>query len=74
MAPLSRLEGRLTFEPSLSKDVLLLIIAVNGPNGAISLTHIFNRIIFYVCNDRYFGVQKAKNGDWDVYRSLKAVV
>ena len=29
----------------------------------ISLTQTFNRILFYVCNGRDFGVQKIKNGD-----------
>ena len=55
--------GQPPFEPSLLKCVLPWIIAANGPNGSISLTQTFNRILFYVCNGRYFGVQKAKNGD-----------
>ena len=37
-----------------------LIIAANGPNGAISLTQVFNRILFYVCNGRY---KAKKNGN-----------
>ena len=63
MGPLSRLVGRPPFESPLTKDVLPLIVAANDPNGAISLTQTFNRILFYVCNIRYFPVQKAKNGD-----------
>ena len=56
--------GRPSFEPTVSKGVSPLIIAANGPNSAISLTtQTFNRVIFYVCNGRYFGVQKAKNED-----------
>ena len=61
--PLSRLVGRPPFEPSLSKGVLPLAIDANSPNGAISLTQTFNRILFCVCNGRYFEVRKAKNGD-----------
>ena len=63
MGQLSRLVGKPPFEPSLSKGVLPLIIAANGPNGAISLTQKFNRILFYVFNGRYFEVQKEKNRD-----------
>ena len=63
VGPLSRFIGKYPFEPSLSKNVLLLTTVTYGPNGAISLTQTFNRILFYVCNGRYFGVQKAKNGD-----------
>ena len=37
-------------------------ISANGPNGAISLTQTFNRILFYVRNRRYFGVQKSRIG------------
>ena len=55
--------GRPSFEQSRSKGVLPLILAANGPNDAISLTQTFNRILFDVCNGRYFEVQKAKNGD-----------
>ena len=44
-------------------NVLPLTKAANGPNSAISLTQTFDRILFYVCNSEYFGVQKAKNGD-----------
>ena len=58
-----RLVGKSLFEPSLSKNVLPLTKAANGPNSAISLTQTFDRILFYVCNSRYFEVQKAKNGD-----------
>ena len=63
VGPLSRLVGRSHFKPTLSKGVLRLIIAANGPNGAISLTQTFNSILFDVCNGRYVGLQKAKNGD-----------
>ena len=49
--------------PWLSKNVLPLTKAGNYPNSAISLTEIFDRILFYVCNSLCFGVQKAKNGD-----------
>ena len=60
--PLSRLVGK-PFEPSLSKNVSPLTTAAYGPNSAIPLTQTCNRILFYVCNGRYFGIQKAKNGD-----------
>ena len=61
---LSRLVDRLPSEPSLSKGVLPLIIATNGPNGAILSTRTFNnRILCHFCNRQYFGVQKEKNGD-----------
>ena len=63
VGPLSRLVRRPPFEPSLPKGVLPLIIAANGPNGAISLTQTFNRNLFHVCNGQCFGVQKAKNED-----------
>ena len=58
---LSRLVDRPHFEPLLSKGVLPLIIAANGPYSDISLTQTFNHSLFYVCNGRYFGVKKAKN-------------
>ena len=77
VGPLSRLVGGSSFEPSLSKGVLRLIVAANDPNGAISLTKTFNHILLYVCNGRCFGIQKAKkrgSGNNRVYRSLKAVV
>ena len=61
------------FSPSLfsvhnnqvsEKDSLLLetlaatdIRRAYGPNGAILLTQTFNRISFYICDGRYFGVQ-----------------
>ena len=61
--PLSRLVGKPPLSPWLSKNVLLLTKAANDRNSAISLTEIFDRILFYVCNSLYFGVQKAKNGD-----------
>ena len=64
VGPLSRLVAKPPFSPWLSKNVLPLTKVANDPNSAISLTEIFNRILFYVCNSLYFGVQKAKNGDW----------
>ena len=63
MGPLSRLVGKPPLSPWLSKNVLPLTKAGNDPNSAISLTEIFGRILFYVCNSLCFGVQKAKNGD-----------
>ena len=60
---LSRLVGKPTLSPWLSKNVLPLTKAANDPKSAISLTEIFDRILFYVCNSLYFGVQKAKHGD-----------
>ena len=63
VGPLSRLVGKPPFEPSLSKNVLPLTPAECDPNGAILLTQTWNRILFFVCNGRYFGVKKAKNGD-----------
>ena len=63
VGPLSHLVSKTYFERSLSKNVLPLMKAANDPNGAIPLTQTFNRILLYVCNGRYFGVQQAKNGD-----------
>ena len=63
MGPLSRLVDRPPFESWLSKDVLPLTIAANGPNDAISLTQTFNRILFNFCNGQYFLVQNEKNRD-----------
>ena len=63
VGPLSRLVGKPPFSPGLSKNVLPLTKAANGPNSAISMTQTFDHILFYVCNSRYFGVQNAKNGD-----------
>ena len=63
VGPLSRLVGKPLFSPWLSKNVLPLTKAANGPNSAILLAEIFNRNLFYVCNSLYFGVQKTKNGD-----------
>ena len=64
---LSHLVGRPHFEPALSKGVLpLIIVAPNGSNGAISLTKTFSRILLYVCNRLYFGVQEARNGDREI--------
>ena len=61
--PLSRLVGKPTLSPWLSKNVLPLTKAANDPKSAISLTEIFDRILFYVCSSLYFGVQQAKHGD-----------
>ena len=63
MDPLSRLVGKPPLSPWLSKNVLPLTKAGNGPNSAISLTAIFDRILLYVCNSLCFGEQKAKNRD-----------
>ena len=63
VGPLSRLVGKPFFEPSLTKNVLPLKTAAYGPNNAISLTQTFKRILFFSCNGRDFGVQKAENGD-----------
>ena len=63
VGPLSRLVGKPPLSPWLSKNVLPLTKAANDPNSAISLTEIFDRILFYVCNRLHFGVQKAKDGD-----------
>ena len=63
VGPLSRLVGKPPLSPWLSKNVLPLTKAANDPNGALSLTEIFDRIFIYVCNSLYFGVQKEKNGD-----------
>ena len=61
--PLSRLVGKSTFEPSLSKNVLPLTTAAYGPNGAISLTQTFSRLYFMFVTVDIFGAQKEKNGD-----------
>ena len=63
VSPLSRLVGKLPFSPWLSRNILPLKRAANGPNSAISLTQTFDRISMCVYNSLYFGVQKAKNGD-----------
>ena len=63
VGPLSRLVGKPPFSPWLSRNILPLKRAANGPNRAISLTQTFDRISFCVYNSLYFGVQKAKNGD-----------
>ena len=59
---LSRLVGKPPFEPSPSKNVLPLTTAAYGPNGAMSLTQTFDRILFNVCNGRYLGYKKIKTG------------
>ena len=63
VGPLSRLVGKPPFSPLLSRNILPLKRAANGPNSAISLTQTFDRISLCVYNSLYFGVQKAKNGD-----------
>ena len=63
VGPLSRLVGKPPFSPWLSKKVLPLKKAANGPNSAISLTQTVDRVLFCVYNSLYFGVQKARNGD-----------
>ena len=52
--PLSRLVGKPPFSPWLSKNVLPLKKAANGPNSATSLTQTFDRILFCVYNSLYF--------------------
>ena len=63
VGPLSRLVGKPPFSPWLSRNILPLKKAANGPNSAISLTQTFDRISLCIYNSLYFGVQKAKNGD-----------
>ena len=63
VGPLSRLVGKPPFSPWLSRNILPFKKAANGPNSAISLTQTFDRILFCVHNNLYFGVQKEKNGD-----------
>ena len=63
VGPLSRLVGKPPLSPGLSKNVLPLTQAGNDTNNAISLTEIFDRILFDVCNSLGFEVQKEKNGD-----------
>ena len=63
VGPLSRLVGKPSFSPWLSRKILPLKKAANDPNSTISLTQTFDRISLRVCNSLYFGVQKAKNGD-----------
>ena len=63
VGPLSRLVGKPSFSPWLSRNILPLKRAANGPNSAISLTQTFDRISLCVYNSLYFEVQKAKNGD-----------
>ena len=48
VSPLLRLVGRPPSETSLSKGVLPLITAANGPNGSISFTQTFYRILVTV--------------------------
>ena len=63
VGPLSRLVGKPPLSPWLLENVLPLTQAGNDPNSAISLSEIFDRILFDVRNSLDFGVQKAKNGD-----------
>ena len=63
VGPLSPLVGKPPFSPWLSRNILPLKRAANGPNSAISLTQTFDRNSLCVYNSLYFGVQKAKNGD-----------
>ena len=64
VGPLSRLVGKPSFSPWLSRNILPLKRAANGPNSAISLTQTFDRISLCVYNSLYFDVQKEKkNGD-----------
>ena len=63
VGPLSRLVGKPPLSPWVSTNVLPLTQAGNNTNSAISLTEIFDRIFFYVCNSLGFKVQKEKNGD-----------
>ena len=63
VGPLSRFVGKPPFSPWLSRNLLPLKRAPNGPNSPISLTQTIDRISFCVYNSLYFGVQKAKNGD-----------
>ena len=44
-------------------NVLPLTTAVYGLNSTIALTQTFNRVLFFSCSGRDFGVQKAKNED-----------
>ena len=46
VGPLSRLVGKLLFEPSLSTNVLPLTKAAYRPNSAISLTQTFDRTFY----------------------------
>ena len=74
VGPLSRLVGKPPLSPWLSRNILPLTQAGNGPNSAISLTEIFDRIFLDVCNSLGFRVSKSKkrgSGNSRVYRSLK---
>ena len=46
-----------------SKVISPLTTAVNSPNNVILFTQTFNRILFYICNHRFFVEHKAKS--WD---------
>ena len=63
VGPLSRLVGKPPLSPWVSTNVLPLTQGGNYTNSAISLTEIFDRIFFYVCNSVGFEVQIEKNGD-----------
>ena len=73
VGPLPRLVGKPPFSPWLSKNVSPLTKAANGPNSAILLTEIFDRILFYVCNSLFWGTKSKKRGSRNnrVYRNLK---
>ena len=69
--------ANLIFRHHYERMFLPLTKAANGPNSGISLTQTFDRILFYLCNSLYFGVQKAKkrgSGNNRVYRNLKFCV
>ena len=63
VGPLSRLVGKPPLSPWVSTNVLPLTQGGNYTNSAISLTEIFDRIFFYVCNSVGFEVQIEINGD-----------
>ena len=74
---LSRLVGKPPFSPWLSRNILPLKKAANGPNSAISLTQTFDCISFCVYNSLYFvfwGTKSKKRGSGNnrVYRNPKS--
>ena len=67
VGPPSRLVDRPLFGPLLPEVISTLISSQNSPNGAISVMHTFNRIIFHLlCNCRYLVLLKAKSGDREI--------
>ena len=62
VGPLSRLVGKPPFAPWLSKNILPLTKAANDPNSAISLTEIFDRILFMFVTVCILGYKKQKTG------------